>query len=112
MKIIISAQIDVAPDKREHVLSEANSVIEQILQQIGCVRYDWAADSRVSGRIIVYEEWESTDALDGHFSGPGFKKMNQLLTDVGVISAASKKFGVSHEGKVFDTDGVATSSFA
>ena len=111
MKLIIAAQIEVAAERRDAALSAASPIISSILLQEGCVRYDWAADCRTSGLIIVFEEWASQDALDQHFAGPNFGKMNALLAEIGIKSAAAKKYSIEREGSVFNADGVPTSKF-
>ncbi|MEO9970729.1 MAG: putative quinol monooxygenase [Hyphomonadaceae bacterium] len=111
MKVIIAAQIKVSADKRENALSAAAKVIEKIIMQTGCVRYDWAADCSDPELITVFEEWEDQSALDQHFAGPNFAKMNALLGEVGVLGAAAKKYAVEREASVFGADGSPSSSF-
>ena len=111
MKVIIAAQIEVAAERRDEALSAAGQIIANILLQEGCVRYDWAADCRNPELIIVFEEWASQSALEQHFAGPSFGKMNALLAEIGVKSAAAKKYGVDREGSVFNSDRVPTSEF-
>ena len=111
MKVIIAAQIEVAAERRDEALTAASSIIDGILRQKGCIRYDWAADCRNSELIIVFEEWADQSALDQHFAGTNFGKMNALLAEIGVTSAAAKKYGVDCEGSVFGSDGAPTSKF-
>ena len=111
MKVIIAAQIEVAAERRNDALTAASSIIDSIVLQKGCIRYDWAADCRNPELIIVFEEWADQSALDQHFAGPNFGKMNALLAEIGIKSAAAKKYGVDREGSVFNADGIPTSEF-
>ena len=110
MKMIISAHIEVDPNKREAALTQAVPAIEATLEEPGCIHYNWASDSSNPQLITVYEEWESEATLDLHFTTDNFKKMHQILGECGLISANATKFSVSQEGPVFK-DGAPTSEF-
>lgn len=111
MKIIITARIEVDPTKREKALADVGPIIEETLKEPGCIYYYWAADCLKDGLIIVYEEWESEEALDMHFGADNFVKMHQALAECGLVSASATKFSIDREGPVFNSDGVATSKF-
>jgi len=94
MKIIIYALIEVEAEKRAGLLSLLQSYLPKVHAQEGCIRYDWAADSKIPTQINVYEEWESEAALDA-----------------GLLGASAKKFRVDAEAGVFNADGVASTAF-
>lgn len=58
-KIVISAQIDLDPAKRDEALRTAQPWIDGALSQPGCIHYDWSADLNNPSRVNVFEEWES-----------------------------------------------------
>ena len=69
MKIVIAGTIDLEdPDKREQALLDARPYIEGALTQDGCLYYAWTADFLTPGRIYVYEEWSSQEALAAHLA--------------------------------------------
>ena len=111
MKIIIAAQIKVDSAKREKALLQAAPVIAQTLKEPGCLAYNWAADGIDNELITVFEEWQSEETLDLHFTTDNFKKMHSILADCGLLSASATKYAVHQEGPVFNSDGVATSEF-
>lgn len=111
MKIIIYALIEVEAEKRAGLLSLLQSYLPKVHAQEGCIRYDWAADSKISTQINVYEEWESEAALDAHFTGKNFAAIGKALGEFGLLGASAKKFRVDAEAGVFNADGVASTAF-
>jgi len=70
--IIISGWIRVDPDARDDYLKGCVSVIEQARASSGCLDFTLGADLVDTGRINVYERWESQETLDAfRGSGPG-----------------------------------------
>jgi quinol monooxygenase YgiN len=111
-KILIAAQIDVAPAGREQALKSGQPWIDGALAQPGCIHYDWSADLNDPARINVFEEWESEDALAAHFAGPQYAGMRTHLGASGLINAASRKYRIDAEGPVYDVEGKPTPKFS
>ena len=110
-KIVISAQIDVDHAGREAALLGARSWIDGALGQPGCIHYDWSADLDNPARINVFEEWESAEALAGHFAGSQFAGMVAHLGQSGLQSVGSRKYRVDTEGPVYNAEGKPTPLF-
>jgi quinol monooxygenase YgiN len=110
-KILISAQIDVAPGGRETALRTAQPWIDGALAQPGCIHYDWSADITNPARINVFEEWESEQALAAHFAGAQYAGMLAHIGASGLTGAVSKKYRVDAEGPVYNAEGKPTPAF-
>ena len=110
-KIVISAQIDLAPAGREAALKSAQPWIDGALAQPGCIHYDWSADLNAPSRINVFEEWESEQALAAHFAGPQYVGMLAHIGQSGLRNAVSRKYRVDAEGAVYNAEGKPTPSF-
>ena len=100
MKIIIAAQIKVDSSKRANALTEASPVIKETLKEPGCLNYNWAADATDKELITVFEEWQSEETLDMHFTTDNFKKMHSILANCGLLSASATKYSIDQEGPV------------
>jgi len=111
MKIIICAVISVEAKKREDLLSALQPHLPAVHTQDGCIRYDWAADSKVPTQVNVYEEWESEAALEAHFAGKNFAAIGKALQTIGTLGASAKKFRVDAEAGVFNASSVPTVEF-
>lgn len=110
-KIVISAQIDFDPARRENALMAAQRWIDGALSQPGCIHYDWSADINAPSRINVFEEWESGEALAAHFAGPQFAGMVAHLGNSGLQNVVSRKYRVDAEAPVLGNDGKPSLSF-
>lgn len=92
--VTIAGHIDFDPAACPAVLIDAHPFIEAARAQIGCVAYSWAFDPFVSGRVQVFEEWQSEQALHDHFAGPHYQEMSAYLVGIGIQGFAIKMFGV------------------
>ncbi|MEM7666970.1 MAG: antibiotic biosynthesis monooxygenase [Pseudomonadota bacterium] len=110
-KIVIAAQIDLDPAQRAEALISAKPHIDAALAQDGCIAYDWSACGQTPGRVNVFEEWESEEALAHHFANAAYAGMRDHIGQFGLTGAASKKYRVDAEGPVYNAEGQATEAF-
>lgn len=110
-KIVIWAQIDVEPAGREAALKNARPWIAGALGEPGCIHYNWSADLDNPARINVFEEWESAEALAGHFAGIQIAGMVAHLRQSGLQNVVGRKYRVDAEGPVNDAEGNPTPVF-
>lgn len=68
--IIVSGPIHVDAEARDAYLASCRPVIEAARQAPGCVDFHLSADPLEPGRINVYEQWETVDAVEA-FRGSG-----------------------------------------
>ena len=111
MKVVVSADIKLDPAKREQVLKSAQKWIDGALSQDGCIAYSWSADLNDPARVLVFEEWESEDALANHLAGPQYAGMLGHMASGDIAEAVSRKYRVDKEGPVYNAEGVATAEF-
>ncbi|MEP3052219.1 MAG: putative quinol monooxygenase [Erythrobacter sp.] len=110
-KILISAQIDLEPEKREEALKSAQKWIDGALSQEGCLHYDWSADLNDPARVNVFEEWTSEEALANHFANKEYAGMLAHMGSFGIVNAVSRKYRVDAEDEVYGPDGSPTEKF-
>ncbi|QLC25392.1 antibiotic biosynthesis monooxygenase [Parasphingopyxis algicola] len=111
MKVVVSAMVDLEPEKREEALKTAQPFIDGALSQDGCIAYAWTADLNDPARVQVFEEWESEEALASHLAGPHYLGMLDHMGSFGIVNAVSRKYRVDKEGPVYNAEGVATADF-
>lgn len=63
MVIIVAGALHVAPADRDRYLFAVRDVADQARRFPGCLDFAQSPDPNDSGRINVYERWESDDAL-------------------------------------------------
>lgn len=80
MMIIVSGWIRVSPDAREAYLATCVDVIEQARATSGCLGFHLSADPLERDRINVYEQWESSHAVDAfRRSGPSDGQQDMII---------------------------------
>ena len=111
MKVVISAVIELPPENRDVALAGAKELIEMALAEKGCRHYSWSADPHYPGRVNVFEEWDSAEDLQEHFSAPSYTGMLAHLGQYSLLGATSTKYRCDLSEPVYGPDGVATATF-
>ena len=68
--IIVSGWLLVAPENRDVYLGECRTVVEAARAAPGCVDFCLSPDLLDPGRINVFEQWQTVDAVE-RFRGSG-----------------------------------------
>jgi quinol monooxygenase YgiN len=68
--IIVAGWIRVAAEDRDAYLESCREVVEAARAAPGCVDFSLSPDLLDPGRINVFEQWESTEAVE-RFRGSG-----------------------------------------
>jgi quinol monooxygenase YgiN len=68
--VIVAGHIVVDPEGRERYLSGCVDVVEQARGAPGCLDFAITADLTDPGRIVIFERWESREAVEA-FRGSG-----------------------------------------
>ena len=78
--VIVAGQIFVDPAQRERYLAGCVSVVEQARCAPGCLDFSITADLVDSGRINVFERWETREAVQTfRGSGPSEEQSTAML---------------------------------
>ena len=75
--IVVSGVMTFNPSIHDRVLERARTLTAETLKEPGCRTYGFWTDPDVPGRFRVFEEWDSQEALTGHFAAPpgrGFRE--------------------------------------
>ena len=68
--IIVSGFLEVLPVDRDQYLAGCAEVIRSARAADGCIDFHLSADPLEAGRINVFEQWDSVDAVEA-FRGAG-----------------------------------------
>jgi quinol monooxygenase YgiN len=64
--IIVGGVFEVDPAERDAFLASRQEAMRRSRAEAGCLEYTFSADPLVPGRVLLYERWESQEALDAH----------------------------------------------
>lgn len=103
--VIIAGTFQVAPEDREAFLQSRADGMRTSRGEDGCHEYVFAADPIEPGRVVLYERWESKEALAAHL---GAMRANRPTPDpdaprpprVAVLSSEILQYEVGASGPV------------
>ncbi len=78
--VIVAGHVVVDPQQRESYLVDCVNVVEQARRAPGCLDFSITADLVDSGRIVIFERWESQAAVEAfRGSGPSNEQSAAIL---------------------------------
>ena len=80
-KLTIVANIKAKTDKTELVKAELLKLVELSRADEGCINYDLHQDNKHSAHFLVYENWQSPEALQQHIETQHFKDFMAATED-------------------------------
>ena len=96
--VIVGGTFEVDPSLREQFITGRLAMMRASRAEPGCLEYTFAADPIEPGRVVLYERWESQEALDIHLgvvrSGP------QPSPDIPTISSSIVIYDISGERRL------------
>ncbi len=79
--VIVAGHLLVDPEQRDSYLAGCVGVVEQARHARGCLDFTITADLVDTGRINVFERWESQDAVEAfRGSGPSDEQSAAILS--------------------------------
>jgi len=65
--IIVAGEVLIRPEKREEAISAALAMAQATEAEPGCLSYRFYTDVADPNRILIFEQWETAEALAAHF---------------------------------------------
>lgn len=64
----MGGSFELDPADRDAFIAARHDAMRSSRGEQGCLEYTFAADPTEPGRVILYERWESQEALDAHLA--------------------------------------------
>ncbi len=77
--IVVAGTVVVRAERREEAARAARAMAAATRAETGCLEYRFAADLEDPNRILVFEAWETEDALARHFQTEHVRIFRQQL---------------------------------
>ena len=97
---IFPVKVEVRDDALELMLQMANASKEEE----GCISYEFYVGLTDPNTLLLFQEWESVDALQGHFETNHMEEFLKLLPSVLDGEVASRRYEVRVSNDVFDSE--------
>ena len=68
--VVIAGSVAVRSERREEAIRVARTMAAATRTEPGCVAYRFSSDLDDPNTLLIFEEWESEDALARHFQTP------------------------------------------
>ena len=69
--VIVGGSFELEPGDRDEFLASRVDMIRASRAEPGCIEYTFSADPLDPRRVVLFERWESQDALDAHLANLG-----------------------------------------
>ncbi len=80
--IIVHGTFPVKPDLREDALELMHKMAVASRAEEGCISYEFYVGLSDPNKLLLFQEWESVDALQGHFDTDHMEDFLKVLPDV------------------------------
>lgn len=92
--IIVHGTIPIRPECREQALDLARRMADATRTELGCISYDFYVGLSDPNTLMLFQEWESMDALMAHFQTEHMEEFLQELPDIVSGEITTKRYAV------------------
>jgi len=96
--LVVAGHVTLDPAKREEAIDAARAMMEETRKEPGCRSYTFAADLQEPDRFLIFEEWESAEALESHFATPHMAAFQKALGGLGVREMHVQRYEIASVG--------------
>jgi quinol monooxygenase YgiN len=98
--VIVAGTIRINPSKRGALEAAFDRMREATLKEAGCLGYQAYFDRGDAGTLLIFEKWESEDALNAHFVTPHMAEFGKAIGGADIVESDVRKYVVSSESKL------------
>jgi quinol monooxygenase YgiN len=99
--IIVAGTLTFDPAKASLLAEGFDKVQTATLEEDGCLGYDYYLSRHEPGVVLMFEKWESEDALAKHMQSPNMAAVGAVMGQIGITGADVKKYSGATEGPLF-----------
>jgi len=92
--IIVHGTIPIRPECRDQALQLARRMADATRTELGCISYDFYVGLSDPNTLMLFQEWESMEALMGHFQTDHMEEFLQELPDIVSGEITTKRYAV------------------
>ena len=94
--VIVAGHFDVDPGRRDEFIAARAESMRSSRAEPGCVVYAMTADPLQPERVLLFERWETKEALLAHLEG--MRSAPQTASDVEIRGAELLQYEISRSG--------------
>ena len=94
--VIVAGHFDVDPERRDEFVASRVESMRASQAEPGCIVYAFTADPVHPERVLLFERWESKDALLAHLEG--MRSAPQPQSEIEIRGAEILQYEISRSG--------------
>ena len=92
--IIVHGTIPIKPGCRDEAMQLARRMTEETVKEVGCISYDFYVGLTDPDTLMLFQEWESMEALMGHFQTEHMDEFLKELPEVVSGEVVTRRYAV------------------
>jgi len=92
--IIVHGTIPIRPESRERALELARAMAEATRTEPGCISYDFYVGLSDANTLMLFQEWETMEALTQHYQTPHMEAFLEALPGVVAGEILTRRYAV------------------
>ena len=101
--IIVHGTFPVKADVRDDALELMGQMASASRAELGCISYEFYVGLSDPNRLLLFQEWESVEALQGHFETDHMEEFLRVLPDVLNGEVATRRYEVKVSNDTLET---------
>jgi quinol monooxygenase YgiN len=101
--IIVHGTFPVKADVRDDALELMRQMASASRAELGCISYEFYVGLADPNRLLLFQEWESVEALQGHFETDHMEEFLRVLPDVLNGEVATRRYEVKVSNDSLET---------
>jgi len=98
--IVLDVKFHLKDGCHDEAVAAMKTVAAQTLKENGCAEYRFALPMNAGEPIVLFEEWESQDALNAHFETEHLGKFRAKMEEVLEQPPIIRRYVVSEAGSL------------
>jgi len=77
--IIVAGSVSIKPEHLDEAIQIAQNLSKETRNEAGCISYHFSTSLDDPNTLLIFEQWESAEALEQHFQTDHMKKLQEEL---------------------------------
>ncbi len=103
--IIVQGYIPIKPDRRDEALTLARRMTEATRDEPGCISYEFFIGLSDANTLMLFQEWETMEALMAHFQTVHMEEFLAALPNVVSGEVVTRRYAVQSVEEEADDPG-------
>ena len=110
--IIVHGTFPIKSETRDEALALMQRMAVASRAEPGCISYEFYIALSDPNSLLLFQEWESVDALQGHFDTEHMEEFLKVLPEVLDGEVTTRRYEVRSSGEMMDEPGDAEPEYA